>query len=33
MVLNQWEDGGIGALLVAILWAIVHWFESRKKTT
>jgi len=30
-VLNGWEDGGIGALIVALLWAVVHWLESRKK--
>jgi hypothetical protein len=30
MVLNGWEDGGIGALIIALLWAFVHWLESRK---
>jgi hypothetical protein len=28
--MNGWEDGSLGALLVAIAWAIVHWLEAKK---
>jgi hypothetical protein len=29
VTLNGPEDGGIGALIVAIVWIIVEWFKHR----
>lgn len=26
---TAFEDGGIGALLVALIWAFVHWWGKR----
>jgi hypothetical protein len=31
MTLTGPEDGGIGALLMLILWVIVDWFRGRNK--
>ena len=28
MELTAWEDGGIGALVVAIIWAIYSWWKK-----
>lgn len=30
MTLTPLEDGGIGALIMAILWAIAEWFKYRR---
>jgi hypothetical protein len=32
-ILNGWEDGSLGALIVAVAWAIVHWLESKKSNS
>lgn len=31
VALNPAEDGGIGALIVAIVWIVVEWIKKRKK--
>lgn len=30
LALNWWEEGGIGGLIVAVLWAAVEWLKSKR---
>lgn len=28
---TAFEDGGVGALLVALIWVFWHWWEKKKQ--
>lgn len=32
MMLNGWEDGSLGALIMALVWAFFNWHGKRNAT-